>query len=168
MTENFENHPLNGIKLDQLLGELVRHYGWEILADQIDIKCFQSYPSFASSVKFLRKTEWARERLEAFYLYRFKQYPLPTEEQHQLSPRNRILSEEPLFDTPAHIELGEGEFFDDPDTGPVFPSKRAVQKTRQPTRKQESKSQDKSRTAPKVSDGDSSAPDPWAKWRNKI
>ncbi len=161
MTENLINHPLNGVKLDELLGELVRHYGWEILAEQININCFKSYPSFASSIKFLRKTDWARERVEAFYLYRFKQYPLPDEEQHQLAPRNRVITGEPLADSPALIELGEGEFFDDPDTGPVFPSKREVQKT------QSARSRAKpSQTSGNI-EGKSSSLDPWAKWRDK-
>jgi len=151
MNEKFKNHPLNGVKLEDVLGELLRHYGWEILADQINLNCFKSHPSFASSIKFLRRTEWARERLEAFYLYRFKQYPLPDEEQHKFPPRNRIFDQAPLADSPAEIELGDGEFFDDPITGPVFPDKRTVQKTR------------RGKTKP----DNGSSVDPWAKARSK-
>jgi len=58
MNEKLKNHPLNGIGLDALLGDLVREYGWDILAEQLPISCFKNYPSFKSSVKFLKRTEW--------------------------------------------------------------------------------------------------------------
>ncbi len=60
--------PLHGITLQALLTELVDHYGWETLAARISINCFKSDPSIKSSLKFLRKTPWAREKLEQFYL----------------------------------------------------------------------------------------------------
>ena len=59
---------LHGITLESLLTRLVEHYGWEGLAQRIDINCFISDPSIKSSLKFLRKTPWARTRVEELYL----------------------------------------------------------------------------------------------------
>ncbi|SHM10408.1 VF530 family DNA-binding protein [Phytopseudomonas punonensis] len=60
--------PLHGITLQAILTELVEHYGWDGLAQRIDIRCFKSDPSIKSSLTFLRKTPWAREKVEALYL----------------------------------------------------------------------------------------------------
>jgi uncharacterized protein (DUF2132 family) len=60
--------PLHGITLETLLTELVEQYGWESLAQQIPINCFSKNPSIASSLKFLRRTPWARAKVEALYL----------------------------------------------------------------------------------------------------
>lgn len=59
---------LDGITLESLLTRLVAHYGWDGLARRIDINCFSNDPSIKSSLKFLRKTPWARERVEALFL----------------------------------------------------------------------------------------------------
>jgi uncharacterized protein (DUF2132 family) len=59
---------LHGITLEALLTRLVEHYGWNELGRRIDINCFISDPSIKSSLKFLRKTPWARERVEKLYL----------------------------------------------------------------------------------------------------
>lgn len=59
---------LHGITLEAILLRLVDHYGWEQLGKHIDIKCFTSDPSVPSSLKFLRKTPWARSKVEALYL----------------------------------------------------------------------------------------------------
>jgi len=63
------NNPLHGITLETLLTRLVDHYGWDELGREIDIRCFNWEPSVKSSLKFLRKTQWAREKVEALYLY---------------------------------------------------------------------------------------------------
>lgn len=63
------NNPLHGVTLAAILDELVAHYGWEGLGREIDIRCFTHEPSIASSLKFLRRTPWARERVESLYLY---------------------------------------------------------------------------------------------------
>jgi len=63
------NNPLHGITLENILKELVAHYGWEELGRQIEIRCFTHDPSLASSLKFLRRTPWARERVESLYVY---------------------------------------------------------------------------------------------------
>lgn len=59
---------LHGITLESLLTRLVDHYGWDELGKRIDINCFISEPSIKSSLKFLRKTPWARAKVEALYL----------------------------------------------------------------------------------------------------
>ena len=68
MTKPLDHDPLHGVTLERLLGQLVDKYGWEELERQINIRCFSNDPSIASSLKFLRKTPWARQRVEALYL----------------------------------------------------------------------------------------------------
>ena len=60
--------PLHGVTLKMILEQLVEHYGWEELGKAIDIRCFTNDPSVASSLKFLRKTPWARDKVESLYL----------------------------------------------------------------------------------------------------
>ena len=62
------NNPLHGIKLADILEFLVEKYGWEALGKRINIKCFTSNPSIKSSLTFLRKTDWARDKVEKLYL----------------------------------------------------------------------------------------------------
>lgn len=69
MSNEQPNNPLHGITLEAILQELVAHYGWAELGQQIDIRCFTHDPSIASSLKFLRRTPWARERVESLYVY---------------------------------------------------------------------------------------------------
>ncbi len=66
------NNPLHGIKLADILEHLVDVYSWEELANQININCFKSNPTIKSSLKFLRRTPWAREKVEQLYLYSLK------------------------------------------------------------------------------------------------
>jgi uncharacterized protein (DUF2132 family) len=68
MTDKQANNPLHGITLEKLLNELVAFYGWPAMGEEIDIRCFTHEPSIASSLKFLRRTPWARARVEALYL----------------------------------------------------------------------------------------------------
>lgn len=60
--------PLHGVTLKMIVTKLVEKYGWEELGDRINIKCFTNNPSLNSSLKFLRKTPWAREKVEQLYL----------------------------------------------------------------------------------------------------
>lgn len=62
MSEHLSKDPLHGITLEQLLTKLVENYGWDGLADRIQINCFISDPSIKSSLKFLRRTPWARQK----------------------------------------------------------------------------------------------------------
>lgn len=62
------NNPLHGITLEQILTELEAHYGWDYMGSVINIRCFTDNPSIKSSLKFLRKTPWARVKVETMYL----------------------------------------------------------------------------------------------------
>lgn len=77
MTTEQPKNPLHGVKLEMILNELVAHYGWEELGREIEIRCFTHDPSIASSLKFLRRTPWARERVESLYLYMLRRKSKP-------------------------------------------------------------------------------------------
>jgi len=64
-----KNNPLHGLTLEKIVTQLVDSLGWEELGQQVNINCFISNPSVKSSLKFLRKTPWARTKVESFYLY---------------------------------------------------------------------------------------------------
>lgn len=66
--EKNKNNPLHGVKLKNILEDLVKHYGWKKLSEIIDIRCFMFDPTINSSLKFLRKTPWARKKVEILYL----------------------------------------------------------------------------------------------------
>lgn len=72
MNNNQPNNPLHGVTLEQVVNKLVEHYGWDHLANEININCFKSDPSVKSSLKFLRKTPWARTKVESLYVSTFK------------------------------------------------------------------------------------------------
>jgi len=67
------NNPLHGITLEKMLTELVEHYGWDTMGQKVNIRCFNHDPSIKSSLTFLRKIPWARERVEKMYLKLLKQ-----------------------------------------------------------------------------------------------
>jgi uncharacterized protein (DUF2132 family) len=69
------NNPLHGVKLATLMEELVENYGWEHMANNININCFKHDPSIKSSLVFLRRTPWAREKVEQLYLQMLKKRP---------------------------------------------------------------------------------------------
>jgi uncharacterized protein (DUF2132 family) len=75
MSQQQVNNPLHGITLEQLLTSLVEQYGWEELGRRIDIRCFNNDPSIKSSLKFLRKTPWARTKVEDLYIASIKNKP---------------------------------------------------------------------------------------------
>jgi uncharacterized protein (DUF2132 family) len=62
------NNPLHGVTLEQILTALLAHYGWEQMAEQVRVNCFMNDPSIKSSLKFLRRTPWARAKVEQLYL----------------------------------------------------------------------------------------------------
>lgn len=70
--EQQPNNPLHGVKLATILEELVEKYGWEELSMKININCFKSNPSIKSSLTFLRRTPWARDKVEQLYLRSIK------------------------------------------------------------------------------------------------
>ena len=76
MSKDQPNNPLHGVTLEMAVTRLVDCYGWDGLAQRIDINCFKSDPSIKSSLKFLRKTQWARDKVESLYISTFqKQSP---------------------------------------------------------------------------------------------
>lgn len=71
MSQQQANNPLHGITLEKIVASLVDHYGWDELGSKINIRCFTNEPSVKSSLKFLRKTAWARTKVEQLYLKTF-------------------------------------------------------------------------------------------------
>lgn len=67
------HNPLHGVTLERMLNEMVEFFGWETMGERIRIQCFTSDPSISSSLKFLRKTPWAREKVEGMYLYMLRE-----------------------------------------------------------------------------------------------
>ena len=68
MNEHKSKDPLHGLSLEKIVTSLFEHYGWEELGKRIDIRCFTSDPSVKSSLKFLRKTPWARTKVEELFI----------------------------------------------------------------------------------------------------
>ncbi|MGR3320038.1 MAG: VF530 family protein [Candidatus Anammoxibacter sp.] len=68
MSKQQVNNPLHGVTLEHIVNNLVEHYGWDRLGKHINIRCFNSDPSVKSSLKFLRKTPWARKKVEDLYI----------------------------------------------------------------------------------------------------
>jgi uncharacterized protein (DUF2132 family) len=66
-------NPLHALTLETILTRLVEHYDWSGLAEQMPVRCFQSDPSIASSLRFLRRTPWAREKIEGLYLFMLRE-----------------------------------------------------------------------------------------------
>ncbi len=67
------HNPLHGLTLEFIVTALAEHYGWEGLGERIPVRCFISDPSVASSLKFLRKTPWARDKVEGLYLFMLRE-----------------------------------------------------------------------------------------------
>lgn len=65
--------PLHGVTLERIVTELAAHYGWAGLAERVPLRCFSSEPSVTSSLKLLRKTPWAREKVEGLYLFMLRE-----------------------------------------------------------------------------------------------
>ena len=106
---NYTNSPLHGLSLKNLLTEIVDHYGFEILFAYLNINCFNKNPSIASSIKFLKKTTWACEKVEAFYLYEFKNLPKVSADQFSLPPRDRVIPDDQTPGEPAELSLDAAE-----------------------------------------------------------
>jgi len=106
---NYQNNPLHGLNLKTMLTEIVDHYGFEVLHAYLYIHSFQINPSIDSSVKFLKKTQWAREKVEAFYLYKFKSLPKVSSDQFELPPRDRIIPEGQVCGAPFELSLEDAK-----------------------------------------------------------
>ena len=83
MIEEQPNNPLHGITLETILKTLVDLYGWKALSRRIEIRCFYNEPSIKSSLKFLRRTPWAREEVEALYLASQRYLKTPKKQENQ-------------------------------------------------------------------------------------
>jgi len=142
---NYTNNPLHGVGLKTLLVEIVDHYGFEILFAYLNINCFKSNPSIDSSVKFLKKTDWAREKVEVFYLYEFKNLAKASSEQFSLPPRERVIPEGQSPSEPAELSLDDAE---------------------QLRVKREAKSAEWDQATKHHSDKSSDS-DPWGNWKTK-
>lgn len=79
-------NPLHGVTLEAIVTALADHYGWEELGQRINIRCFTSEPSMASSLKFLRKTPWAREKVESLYLFMLREVKRTRPSIHNFPP----------------------------------------------------------------------------------
>ena len=79
-------NPLHGVTLEAVVTALAEHYGWEELGQRIAIRCFQSEPSVASSLKFLRKTPWARDKVESLYLFMLREIRRNSPTVHNFPP----------------------------------------------------------------------------------
>ena len=148
------NNPLHGVGLKQVLTEIVNYYGFDILFAYLNINCFNKNPSIESSVKFLKKTDWAREKVEGFYLYKFKSLPRASDDQFELPPRDRIIPPDQKPGAPAELSLEDAERLREKRSRKAALHDQSVE--RRPR-------------ADKRSLNDSSASggdvDPWAKWR---
>ena len=71
MSNEQPNNPLHGLSLEKIVTRLVEHFGWNGLYERVRVNCFKKDPSIKSSLKFLRKTQWARAKVEALYIETF-------------------------------------------------------------------------------------------------
>ena len=152
---NYKNNPLHGVGLRKMLTEMVDHYGFEILFAYLNINSFKNNPSIASSEKFLKKADWAREKVEAFYLYEFKNLPKASSEQFSVSPRDRIIPEDQSPSEPAKLSLEDAEFLREKRIKKAGEYEKATLVRNNSRLKSSSNSIEK-------------RVDPWAKSRNKL
>ncbi|PKG37621.1 DUF2132 domain-containing protein [Psychromonas sp. Urea-02u-13] len=96
-------NPLYGLKLEQLLTEISDQYGWETLSETMNIERFQFHTGLKSTMKWLRNHEWAKDKVEDFYLYVYKNYAWPDDKQLMIPPRDRSSLGEPVSESPAEI-----------------------------------------------------------------
>ncbi|HRE88198.1 MAG TPA: VF530 family protein [Myxococcota bacterium] len=90
MSEEQPKNKLHGITLERIVTELVEYFGWEELGRQVRIRCFQESPSVGSSLKFLRRTPWAREKVESLYLFMGRQKLRAEREGRAVGPRPAV------------------------------------------------------------------------------
>ena len=103
------NNPLHGKSLNTILTEIVEHYGFELLYAYLNLNCFNKNASIASSNKFLKKTDWAREKVESFYLYQFKNLPRASDSEFEKPPRERIIPANQHPKEPAELSFEDAE-----------------------------------------------------------
>jgi uncharacterized protein (DUF2132 family) len=106
---NYQNNPLHGIGLNKLITILSDHYGFEILYAYLNINCFNVNPSIESSEKFLKKTDWAREKVEGFFLYEYMSLPRASAKEFELPPRDRTIPLDQETGEPKELSLEDAE-----------------------------------------------------------
>lgn len=162
---NYKNNPLHGLSLKNLLIELVDHYGFEILYAYLNINCFKTNPSIESSVKFLKKTDWARQKVEVLYLYDYKNLPRASSEQFALPPRDRVIPDHQVPGEPALLSLEDAERLREKRERKAAEHKQGSKRSYSDKPKWKS---DRDNEHPKPGPDSKSAgpsPDPWAKWK---
>lgn len=152
---NYQNNPLHGVSLKTLLTEIINHYGYELLFAYLNIQCFKNNPSIDASVKFLKKTDWAREKVESFYLYKYKSLPRASDDQFELPPRDRIVPPDQTPGAPAVLSLEDAERLREKRAKRAAEHDAGRPRTSRPVRRPAGES-----NAPATGDAD-----PWAKWR---
>ena len=174
---NHKNNPLNGVSLKNMLLELVSHYGFDILFAYLNINCFKTNPSIESSINFLKKTEWAREKVEVFYLYKFKNLPRVSSEQFEIPPRDRIVPDDQTPTKPAKLSMEDAERMHEKNAKKAAERKQSARhrsgKNFGAQRKNKySNNQDNDNTDKNDRESSNSSrtsvlgeSDPWAKWR---
>ncbi len=174
---DYKNNPLHGLTLKNLLIELVDHYGFEILFAYLNINCFKTNPSIESSIKFLKKTDWAREKVEAFYLYQFKGLPRASSSQFELPPRDRIIPSDQQPGEPAELSLEDAarlqekraqkaaKFGKAPTGGNSSPQRRNAYSRSAAGDKTSSRSDSNRARKPSTPSSSGDRVDPWAKWK---
>jgi len=164
---NYTNNTLHGVGLKTLLTELVDHYGYEILYAYLQINSFKTKPSIESSIKFLKKTDWAREKVEAFYMYQFKNLPRASNEQFELSPRDRIVPQGQEPGEPAELSIEDAARLQEKRAKKAAEHGRSDgrgdssggrRSGRQPSKPERSRGKSSN-------NGSSGGDDPWASWR---
>lgn len=80
-TQNQPNNPLHGYTLEQIVISLSDYYGWDGLAERIPVRCFMFDPTVKSSLKFLRRTPWARKKMEEIFVYTLEKYGVEDDEE---------------------------------------------------------------------------------------
>lgn len=159
---DYQNNPLHGVSLKDLVTQIVEHYGYELLYAYLNIQCFGRNPSIDASVKFLKKTDWAREKVESFYLYQFKSLPRASAAEFEKPPRDRIVPRDQVPGRPAVLSLEDAE---------RLREKRARKAAERDARGGERGSYaPRSSQAPRAPQPGRAAPaatqdDPWAKWK---
>jgi len=170
---NYKTNPLHGVSLKNVLTELVNYYGFDILFAYLNINCFKTNPSIDSSFKFLKRTDWAREKVEAFYMYEYKNLPRASDEQFELSPRDRVVPDGQVPGEPAELSLEDAEQLRQKretrsaeyDRSPAknYAARRgsgdSKEKNIYGTQKNDRESSSSSRTPPK------GGVDPWGNWK---
>ena len=161
-----------------MLVEITDHYGFDILYAYLNINCFKNNPSINSSIKFLKRTDWAREKVESFYLYEFKNLPRASAEQFELSPRDRVIPEDQKPGEPAKLSLEDAERLQEkrvqkastrkphsghrPKPGKSHGTKPGVWNSNNRDNKPQKSNDESTDSSSSSANRD---PDPWAKWK---